>query len=139
MLKTKLKSKKIGLIIWGAILIVISFMVFFYASYSNDDTVAPIANIIGLCMLPGGILMIVGGIINAVKVTQYNRRVIEEENRYYYSGVCPFCQYAITCELSAFSPHRRFPEGFIYCPVCKKPVSKRVFQQLLKSNNAPAN
>ena len=140
MLTNKLKRKRVGLIVWGIILISLS-LAFFLSAISTfiqegqnmEGAIAAISMIIiGLFALAGGIVMLIAGILNATKVSRYNRQVLEEEKRYYYSGICPFCQRTVNCEYADFNPHKRYPEGFIYCPICRKPISRNAFQQILK-------
>ena len=133
MLTNNLKRKRIGLIVWGAIVSGFALSCIISAILSSVNlTGLVVIVILYLCLLAGGIAMLVGGIINVSRVSQYNQQVLAEENRYYYAGVCPHCQHPVSCGFSSFSPHRRYPEGFIYCPYCKRPISKNLFQKYLK-------
>lgn len=110
-----LRKKRIGLIIWGAIL-------FFTSLFFLSDGDGRIAAFI---LLPGGILLLVFGIINVVSVTKHNNILISETPN--WQGNCPNCNREVRCSIRDFRPHGRYPEGYIYCPICKKPISKNAF------------
>ena len=113
-----LRRKKIGLIIWGAILLVGAIGMF-----GTDEA---FGFILGIFLLAGAILMITFGIINAVSVTKYNKTLLAQNID--YRCQCPSCGKDIQARIQDFRPHGRFPEGFIYCPICKKPISKNAFR-----------
>ena len=55
---------------------------------------------------------------------------------------CPKCSRQIQAKNPAqFSTHKNFPEGFMYCPYCRKPVSIRAFTTvtILTQAYAPYN
>lgn len=124
-----LQHKRVGLIIWGAILTAIGFIMF--VSGAADGIGALI--IIGLMILAGGILMLAFGIVNAVKVTKYNNDLINDGKS--YTTNCVKCGRVISAQTKDFRPHGRFPEGFIYCPVCKAPISKNAFTEYDAAGN----
>ena len=113
-----LRRKKIGLLIWGTIFLVASGMCF-----ASDNAGG---FVIGLFLLAGAILMIVFGIVNVVSVTKHNNILIRENLD--YRCQCPNCARDIQARIQDFRPHGRFPEGFIYCPICKKPISRNAFK-----------
>lgn len=124
-----LKHARVGLIVWGAILLVGSLISIIAVSselngYSND---AAIFMILLILIMLGGAIMIVFGIINVVKTSNYNREILNQNIVYY--GFCPHCGTRLDCTIRDFRQHGRFPEGFVYCKVCKKPVSKNAFNQ----------
>lgn len=119
-----LKRKRIGVIVWGVILFGISGIFVLMCLESNAS---------GIVLFPGillmvSLVMVIGGIINAVSVTKYNNELLRRGTKYLAN--CPFCKKDIKCTIADFRPHGRYPEGFIYCPVCKKPVSKNAFTEV---------
>ena len=112
-----LRRKKVGLVIWGTIFLIASGLCF------AADNAAGF--IIGLFILAGAILMLVFGVINIVSVTKNNNILIRENLD--YRGQCPNCARDIHARIQDFRPHGRYPEGFIYCPICKKPISRNAF------------
>ena len=114
-----LRSKKIGLVVWGTILFVISVVLF---AIPEEFT-----TVIGLFILAGAILMMVFGVLNIVSVTKYNNILLSDNENVEYHANCTFCGREIQCTIREFRPHGRFPEGFVYCPVCKNPVSRNAF------------
>ena len=124
-----LQHKRVGLIIWGAILTAAGFIMF--VSGAADEIGGLI--ITGLLILAGGIIMLVFGILNAVKVTRYNNELINDGKS--YTTNCVKCGRVISAQTKDFRPHGRFPEGFIYCPVCKAPISKNAFTEYDSAGN----
>ena len=129
-----LKKARVGLIIWGAILSVVGLYFLLGALHSlapndyttNQSTAASTALILclfGLFILSGGVLMLVFGIINAVKTKKYNKSI---ENDLYVAR-CFVCGTEVRCNPADFTAHRNYPEGFRYCPVCRKPLSRNAF------------
>ena len=131
-----LKRKKVGLIVWGVILsaiggVLIPLMMmsapdFFSDSGNRSSLVFWIVTAVMLAI--GGTLMLVFGIVNAVKVSRYNNRILSETKDLIYIATCFNCGYQISAKYMDFTPHSRYPEGFVYCPVCKKPCSRNVFR-----------
>ena len=117
-----IKKARVGLIIWGAILVVISIIFAGLGSSAADFFI-----IFGVLFV-GGAIMIVFGILNVVKTSKYNNELLAKSGM--FNGVCPSCRSQITASVKDFKPHGRYPEGFIYCPVCKKPISKNAFKEV---------
>ena len=113
-----LRRKRVGLLIWGTIFLIASGIFF-----ATDEAAG---FIVGLFVLTGAILMLVFGILNVISVTKHNNTLVAENLD--YRAQCPNCARDINARVQDFRPHGRFPEGFIYCPICKKPVSKNAFQ-----------
>ena len=82
----------------------------------------------------GPIIILVIGIL-LILLYVYRRNNIETSNRLFlrrYAGkvlvtTCFYCGHQISAHAEDFSAHRRYPEGFIYCPVCHKPLSINAF------------
>lgn len=117
------KHKRVGLIVWGCIFILISIAGAIGILASPVDE--PAAMLIVLPFFIGGVIMLAFGIRNAVLVTKNNSQV--KANDDLYVTQCFRCGREIRAELKHFRPHGRYPEGFIYCPVCRTPISKRAF------------
>lgn len=113
-----LRKKRVGLIVWGTIFLVVSFALFL--------TRDAVAFSIALFVLAGAILMLVFGVINVASATRYNNILLAENLT--FRGNCPYCNRDIQCTIRDFRLHGRYPEGFLYCPVCRKPISKNAFQ-----------
>ena len=114
-----LRGKRIGLIVWGVILGSGSI-----ALFALDDEVA---TGIGLVNLFGALMMIIFGIVNVVSTTKYNN-ILLSQSPTDFIGKCPSCFNEIQCTIRDFRRHGRFPEGYLYCPVCRKPISKNAFR-----------
>ena len=133
-----LQRKKIGLIIWGAILLGIGIIIL-ASSMSTGYMRVPGVNAgtyIGLAFAVGGGLMLGFGIKNAVSVTNHNSEI--KNDGLLHITPCPYCGAEIRARSSDFRPHGRFPEGFVYCRVCKKPVSRNAFDRPAGGAAAPA-
>ena len=124
-----LRGKRIGLIVWGTILSVGSF-----ALFAVDDEVATYAGIVNLI---GAALMIIFGIVNIVSATKFNNIMLSGNTD--FIGRCTTCNNEIQCTIKDFRPHGRFPEGFLYCPVCKRPISRNAFRPLTGYRGIPDN
>ncbi len=135
-----LKRKRIGLIVWGVILTVFGFFMLLGSGeilqnvYKGDLLQTSVWIIIVVSLLLGGTLMLVFGIVNAVKVSRYNNRILEANRDIIYITTCYNCGYQISAKFTDFTPHSRFPEGFVYCPVCKKPCGKNAFRAYKQDN-----
>ena len=140
-----LKRKRVGLIVWGIILSTAGMFFFilglvlyniepirhysynsYFGSYYETRNGGYLAMaLIGVAVFAGGVIMLVFGIRNAVKTTRYNNTVMSH-NEVYFAN-CVFCGRPITCALKDFIPHRNYPEGYITCPFCRRPLSRNVF------------
>ena len=114
-----MEHKKIGLIVWGAIMAVIGLIFL-----STGRGVAGFI-VLGLMFLAGGGVMLAFGIRNAVLVTRKNTALLNDGKL--YAAYCPYCRSEIRAQTRNFAVHRNFPEGFMYCPVCRKPISRNAF------------
>lgn len=108
-----------GLIIWGIILSVLGTIV------SRLHRSASI--FFCIIFFSMATIFIIIGVITNIKIYNHNKIVKEDDKKWQYQTECIYCHQTITCIPSDFKPHYRYPEGFVYCPYCKKPVSKRVF------------
>ncbi len=137
-----IKRKKIGMIVWGSILFVIGtvFMLGCIINatsrygYRGNDNIVFLS--LGILFYVGAALLLAFGIRNVVLVSKNNRRVEEENRGILYQTNCFTCGAPVQVDIYAFQPHGRFPEGFVYCPYCKRPLSKNVFQALQVAPNA---
>lgn len=134
-----LKRKRIGMLITGAI---ITLMFFFFATsivlgviaswkdLSPNDSGTTLGIIIMysvfiLLPLSVGIPLFIIGLISTIKACKYNKeKMIEGET---LQTTCFHCNNVVIVDRVQFASHRRFPEGFIYCPYCSKPLSYNVF------------
>lgn len=127
------KKKRVGLIVWGAILVfsALSILLLMFATYRQEKNVSMVyfytLLAFTLNMLAGGCLLLGFGIGNAVRVSRANNRVRRENEGYYFITTCYHCGRQVTCRFQDFSMHSRFPEGFVYCPACRTPLSIKTF------------
>ena len=134
-----LRRTRKGLIIWGAVLLAYSFMIFVvYAFAGNgwqnrDLSTKAGAIVMFLLAFFGGVVMLTCGIINAVLTAKHNRELINQ-NLVFITD-CMFCGRTVNCGIQDFRPHRRYPEGYTLCPFCKRAVSKNAFG--VYQNNPP--
>lgn len=141
-----LKKKRIGLIIWGSLLS--GFGIFFLLgtifyrnlrlndySYFNVTSIRYL--IFALMLLAGGTIMLVFGIRNAILTSKENKRLLEENLNLVYRTTCFACNSIIEAKFTDFMRHSRYPEGFVYCPICRRPLSIRAFR--IESNSTEAN
>ncbi|MBR4256376.1 MAG: hypothetical protein IKQ18_04360 [Clostridia bacterium] len=132
------KRKRIGLIIWGGILILAGLIMITSAVLGTRTGSTKAGDIFAvfvtaLMFFAGGGLMITFGIINCIKVSRYNNELKNRDVR--YTARCTFCGYDLICTPEHFKPHRRYPEGYTTCPACKKPLSLNLFKVTVNNNN----
>ena len=122
------KKKRVGLIVWGAILITVGGIYLLLLSISalqgRGSASVYAAMAMFFMLILGGAIMLIFGIINVVNVKKYNAAL--DVNALHVTR-CFSCGTEISCFLKDFREHSRYPEGFIYCPVCRKPLSRRAF------------
>lgn len=119
------RKPKPGFYISGGIVTGLSLVVLLAllasGEYDTDSLLAVFTFfVLGLCLLGGGIAV-------SASAKKHNNNLIKTQGR--SAGLeCPACKYKISVDVSSFLPHRNFPEGFVYCPACKKPLSIRLFK-----------
>jgi len=118
-----LRSRRTGMIVWGAIIVFGGIMM--ATLLFSGTELSRSTGIIGIVMIIGGGLLLGFGIAGAVKASKHNSALIAEGKT--YIGKCVSCGNPIKATIRDFRPHGRFPEGYMVCPVCKKPVSKNAF------------
>ena len=130
------KGKKIGMLIWGTLLVLLGLGICLRClrSHTSSDMVV-IAFTIFAIVIPGAIL-IAFGIRNIILVTRYNNQLEEEYKGYVLTATCLNCRSPIRSNYKDFQVHGRYPEGFVYCPLCKAPISRNAF---VKTPEAIAN
>ena len=132
-----LKRKRTGLIVWGAVLNRIGVLLVMWIVMNEDRYLNSIYSqnraegmfwiLIGIMLAAGGMIMLIFGILNAVRVTRFNNKILAETNRLTYYATCFRCGYRISAKYTDFVPHSRYPNGFVYCPVCRTPCSINIF------------
>lgn len=108
-----MQRKRVGLIVWGAIFCFIALVCLF--------TIWPLA----IPFAVGGVLFLVFGIKSSARVSQNNEAVMADNRTFY--GRCHHCGREVTAQSRNFMLHGRYPEGYVLCPICKKPLSKNAF------------
>lgn len=132
------KKKRIGLIIWGGVLLMAGLLVLTASvrgASTNGSKLGEVLSefVLSVMFFSGGGLMITFGIINCVKVSRYNNELKNKDVR--YTARCTFCGYELICSPEHFRPHRRYPEGYTTCPACKKPLSLNLFKVIENNVN----
>ena len=121
-----LKRTKVGFLIAGGILLLFSIYPSYYFFVVGD-------NLFWTCFIypiPGLILLTIG-IINASIVSNYNKRLFWENMGHSYTTNCTSCSNPVRVKVQDFKQNRNYPEGFVYCPICKKAISKSAFEKVL--------
>ncbi|MBR3039475.1 MAG: hypothetical protein IKI20_02295 [Lachnospiraceae bacterium] len=113
------RRTKVGLIIWGAIISGVGAIV-----------LAAGGGIAGAIVLGFGCCFLIPGIILAITTSVHNNNVKTDNAGCSYVANCIYCGHPINVKVGSFQPHRNFPEGYVYCPVCKKPISKNAFTKV---------
>lgn len=133
--KNDLQPTRPGMIVWGIILILIGTIILaaFLPSAKVVNTRAIIIFLGGLFILAGVILLIAGIIFNA-KRGSANRQVYAQNRDKIMVGTCVHCHNPVSARIVDFRTHKNYPEGFIYCPICKKPISVRAFHAMDKGD-----
>ena len=116
------KKGHVGLIIIGSIFALIGA----YCTYIH---------ISGLIILGPALIMIALGIVFTVIANKNNNKICSLYHDKILSTTCIYCGHPVSTNIYRFRLHRRYPEGFIYCPVCKKPLSRYAFHA--EQINAP--
>lgn len=130
-----LKKKNIAPIIIGAVLILwalsltLLLLADSFSGAADLEAALPAIFVSILCpmflFIPGFILLLIG-IIKLVKVIKHNREVVAKHEIDF--AQCPYCQYQFKAARTDFRAHRSFPEGYVSCPSCKKPLSYKLFK-----------
>ena len=94
-----------------------------------------VIQIINIFILVAGVALLVIGIILTAKSLIHNSKIREAYQDTEWYGNCIYCHSQIRCEVQNFFPHRKYPEGFAHCPVCKKPVSRNALQSIKKKSS----
>ena len=123
-----LKRNRIGLLVWGT-------LVFTVGTVFIGSEVPFLAWMLML----GGATMLTFGIILLVKTTKYNNQLRAEYQNMILTTNCLHCGRQVDTNLESFVTHRNFPEGFIYCPICKKPISRNAFTAVPKQQQQIIN
>ena len=127
------KRKRVGLVVWGSILVTMGlFLLLSVAVTKNGWSMRSGMEMttFALFLLLGGGILLGFGIRNFVLVSKYNNALENENAGITYCMNCFYCNYPVSVTYRDFQPHRRYPEGFIYCPFCKRPLSKNAFQRI---------
>ncbi len=128
-----IKKKRTGLIVWGSILLTLGAIFLIgcivnrtssYGYRGNDSITYLFPGVI--CFIGGGLLLGFG-IRNSILVSRNNSQAEEENRGVIYYATCFSCGTPVEATFNMFQPHRNYPEGFVYCSVCKRPISKNMF------------
>lgn len=121
------RKRRVGLIVWGCILLVLG-LPFAIIGLSEEIWIVAV-----VWLLPGASLL-TGGIINAVLVTKHNNNLTQSNRGMIYYANCLYCQRPISVKLNEFIIHRNYPEGYVDCPFCKQHISRNAFVQVNESS-----
>ena len=119
------------MIVWGSILLGIGlYMMILSYAFSTDSAVSDASAglpvlIIGGMITAGGVLLLVFGIISAVKTTKYNNEIISRNEL--FTTNCIYCGRSLSCTVKDFKYHRNYPAGYVDCPYCRGHISRNAF------------
>lgn len=117
-----MQRARVGMIVWGAIFCVIALVLVF-------TSVWPLAILFTI----GGVLFLIFGIRSSARASKNNDAVMAD-NRTFYAR-CHHCGSEVIAHSRNFRLHGRYPEGYVLCPVCKKPLSKNAFTVMTDNLN----
>lgn len=80
-----------------------------------------------LISFPALIVTIVG-IVKYVSAKKYNKSFLLEYRNKIFATTCFHCGYEVDGFAQDFVKHRHYPEGYMSCPVCHKPLSLNAFE-----------
>ena len=128
-----------GMLISGGILTfigVIAFIIFNLLGLNVPFfTVFTFFQVIIIFILVAGIALLVIGIVLTAKSLSHNSKIREAYQDTEWYGNCIYCHSSIHCEIQNFYPHSKYPEGYMHCPICKKPVSRNALHALKKGSH----
>lgn len=126
-----MKRKRIELLVWGGLLLTsgIAMPILFY-KFDYVGTVVVCFEVIGLILSIMGISFLVMGILNAIDVTKYNKRLVAEKAKVYYSTNCVSCGRRVDFGYFDFKRRKGYKEGAAECPYCNKMLSFHFFKEL---------
>ena len=119
-----MKSVGAARLVFGIILTAIGFLVGIVGLLGHYNG----ALIVGIIFLGVGVLLLIlYGAANS-RANEYNEQYLKPYEGKVLVTNCHFCHHTVQCYAEQFREHRNFPEGFVYCPVCKKPLSIKAFR-----------
>ena len=126
------------MIVWGSILLIIGlyFVLMGFAGAAGESGLAPLL-VIGAMLSLGGVLLLVFGILNAVKTTKYNNELISRNE--IFTTNCIYCGRPLSCTVKDFKYHRNYPAGYVDCPYCRGHVSRNAFSVGFQTGYQPYN
>ena len=83
----------------------------------------------------GGVALIIAGFIGIYKTKKRKEEFEKQYSGKIYSTQCLFCKRTVKSDRFAFRMGRYYPEGYIRCPYCKKPLSFNLFDEVKKEGN----
>lgn len=125
-----LKRKSKGWFAWGTVSMIsavfwgfLGIEMIFDMKYLELGLIVSIPGLISLAL---AVFLFVMGGVKASRVNKHNARMrdlgeIDECE-------CPYCRITNRVKRIEFMSHRRYPEGFVYCKSCKKPISYNAFK-----------
>ena len=130
----KRRGIRYGLLVWGIILSVlsiVSLLCFIVSPRVNSvyTNVSLIYSAIFTFINGQALILIFIGV--SISTLKYNKEV-DKYNSTIDTNTplvarCWTCQNSVIARIEDFRTHKRFPEGFVYCPYCKTPISANAF------------
>lgn len=149
-----LKPKRVAPIVWAIILLTIGVPLILYGlileipvlltayeSLTHNDFIFELI-VRGTCYFVFPLILAIVGLILLIIGISKNKK-IEKENQAIRAkgeitqGQCPYCGYVMHVRRVDFMPHSRYPEGFVYCASCKKPMSFKLFIIIKSESGEP--
>ena len=119
----------------GIILLAIGFLIALYSFGSMEEEARFFLLVFaGIFFIPG-IIMTVVGLVRRSNVQRSNEAFLRRYHGALFDTTCFYCGHEIECTAEDFSIHRNYPEGFVYCPICRKPLSKKLFEVVEEQEN----
>ena len=115
-------------VIIGVILCVISILVFLFTIGSYDKNTRIGGLIIALIFFIPSLILFISALITSNNAQDYNDEYSKKYENKRFVTTCFNCGHEVRVRVEQFSEHRNYPEGYVYCPICKKPLSKKLFE-----------
>ena len=123
-------------VVFGIILFVIAFLIFLFTIGSNDSSTRLGGLILALLFFIPCIILFISAGVSSNRVQKENEEFSQKYEDKRFVTTCFNCGHEVTARAEQFAQHRNYPEGFIYCPICRKPLSIRAFKVVYKDQKS---
>lgn len=77
--------------------------------------------------LLAGIIMTIIGLVKYFSAKRYNEAFVSQYQDKIFVATCFRCGHEVECLAEDFSEHRLYPDGYVYCSICRQPLSFQIF------------